>query len=144
MKYYLLQWRSSEPSRQSSSPSQTHWSVMQFPLMHVNSGHGPTQSMLDKSIMTPDVDLCRMSSILLICCCALFLTSDLISPQTQRRLVESLIKRCLHARTCIAYMYAIPVRSTCCNYVYTCVPVLRKCMRMHIIERGGVVNDDVV
>ena len=81
------------------------------------------------------------------------------------------IKRCLHARTCIAYMYAIPVRSTCCNYVYTCVPVrntgiayryaipvrntclqfvytcvpvLRTCMRMHIIEQGGVANDDVV
>jgi len=33
------------------------------------------------------------------------------------------VKRCLHARTCIAYTYDIHVRDTCCNYTY--VHVLR-------------------
>ena len=36
---------------------------------------------------------------------------------------QSLSCVCLHARTCIAYMYHIHVCDTCCNYVYTCVPV---------------------
>ena len=36
---------------------------------------------------------------------------------------HSFIKWCLHARTCIAYMYHIHVCDTCYNYVYTCVPV---------------------
>jgi len=41
-------------------------------------------------------------------------------------------------------MYAIPVSSTCCNYVYTYVPVLRTSTRMNIIEEGGVAaNGDV-
>ena len=36
-----------------------------------------------------------------------------------------LLKGCLHPPTCIAYVYRMHVRNTRCNYVYTCVHVLR-------------------
>ena len=48
---------------------------------------------------------------------------------------------CVHfvytcAHVC-AYMYAIPVYNTCCNYVYTCAPV-RKCKHRFIGIQVGL------
>jgi len=64
------------------------------------------------------------------------------------------LKWCLHACTCIAYVYDIHICDTCCNYVYTCIPILhtgiaylylyasqlclhvRTCMHIHVCNTG--------